>query len=121
MGYGNFVKPVLDDLTPANENPGALAGATGANSNDQRITGQAYTTQDSGAIWNHMPDRHKRAARMLACALVSDDPVVWNWTAAVWSHRLTSMELAGVAFAALRALDPETREMVFDAAQWGEV
>jgi hypothetical protein len=66
-------------------------------------------------------DRHKRACRMLVYALTADDPVIWVQTAWLLGHRLPTMELASLAYAVMRALDPEAREMVFNAAQWGAV
>jgi hypothetical protein len=69
-----------------------------------------------GAIAKFAQDRHKRAARMILYALVADDPAIWNQTAAILAHRLTERETAALAFAALRALDPEARAMTCDAA-----
>jgi hypothetical protein len=66
-------------------------------------------------------DRHKRAARIVGYALTADDPAIWVQTAALLGHRLSTMELASLAYAAMRALDPEVREMVFKAAHWGSV
>ena len=66
-------------------------------------------------------DRHKRAARIVGYALTADDPAIWVQTAWLLGHRLSTMELASLAYAAMRALDPEAREMVFNAAQWGSV
>jgi hypothetical protein len=68
----------------------------------------------------HAKDRHKRAARIVGYALTADDPAIWWKTAAVLALRLTTLELASVAFAALRALDPEAREMVFNAATFDD-
>jgi len=66
-------------------------------------------------------DRHKRACRMVGYALTADDPVIWVQTAAILAHRLTVRETAFLAYAALRTLEPEVREQVFDAAHWGVV
>jgi len=98
-----------------NENPGASDNATGAVGNDLVTTPKGYRN----AMSLYAKDRHKRAAKMLAYALTLDDPVAWNQTAAILGHRLTNMELASVAYAALSALEPESREAVYDAAQWG--
>ncbi|TKA98556.1 hypothetical protein FAZ78_00425 [Cereibacter changlensis] len=65
-------------------------------------------------------DRHKRACRMLGYALTLDDPGTWGQTTLILSHRLTGMELVSLAFAAMRALEPDAREAVFTAAQWGQ-
>ena len=64
-------------------------------------------------------DRHKRAAKMLGFALTADTPDLWHGTAAVWAKRLTTAELASLAYAALLGLEPDDREAVFGAAQWG--
>jgi hypothetical protein len=51
MGYGHFVKPVLADLTtPKNENPGALAGASGADIVLENSTHEYYQTSLSPAM-----------------------------------------------------------------------
>jgi len=68
----------------------------------------------------HAKDRHKRAARIVGYALTADDPAIWWKTAAVLALCLTTLELASVAFAALRALNPEVREMVFHAATFDD-
>jgi hypothetical protein len=68
-------------------------------------------------------DRHKRAARAVLCALILDDerPEIWRDTARILAVRLTDHERFGLALAALLALDPAARELVFDAAQAGGV
>lgn len=105
------------------ENPGALAGATGANSKAGRLQAKGYRESYLDATWRFAKDRHKRAAGTILCSLVLGDesPETWPGTAFVLRVRLTSKELIGLAFAALRALDPELREMAFEAAHWGEV
>lgn len=67
----------------------------------------------------HAKDRHKRAAKALGFALTLDDPRGWSEAGVILGLRLTRKELASLAFATLRALDAEAREMVFDAAFWG--
>jgi len=71
------------------------------------------------AISLYAKDRHKRAARMLGYALVADASDVWSQAGVVWASRLTTLELAAIAFTALSQLHPEAREQVFEAAQWG--
>ncbi|SNS50981.1 hypothetical protein SAMN05421763_10227 [[Luteovulum] sphaeroides subsp. megalophilum] len=67
-------------------------------------------------------DRHKRACRMLGFTLtVGDDPGAWVALATVLFARLTPQERAALAFAALSTIEPDARESVFSAAQWGEV
>lgn len=53
--------------------------------------------------------------------LNEERPEEWHNAAFVIGVRLTTKEIVGLAFAALRALDPEPREMTFEAAHWGEV
>ena len=101
--------------------PGALAGATGPYENDRAITGAHYPKTRRNAMSMYAQDRHKRAARMVGFALTADDPAIWEQTAAILGHRLTIKETASLAFAALRALEPEARESVIDAAHWGIV
>ncbi|OYX45235.1 MAG: hypothetical protein B7Z02_01280 [Rhodobacterales bacterium 32-67-9] len=60
---------------------------------------------------------------MILCSLIAgdDSPETWPAAAFVLRVRLTTKEIVGLAFAALRALEPEPREMTFEAAHWGEV
>ncbi len=111
------LRPVLK------ENPGALAGATGANSKAGQLQEAGYRESDLDATWRLAKDRHKRAAGMILCSLIMGDesPETLPGAAFVLRVRLTTKELVGLAFAALRALDPEPREMTFEAAHWGEV
>jgi hypothetical protein len=73
------------------------------------------------AMRDHAPEDHKRAARMLGYALLSDTPDAWNGLSVVLLARLTVEERAKLAFAALSALDPDQRELVMGAAQRGVV
>ncbi|MFN4158604.1 MAG: hypothetical protein ACK4GO_09400 [Gemmobacter sp.] len=66
-------------------------------------------------------DRHKRAAKMLGFALTADDAAIWNDAGIVWATRLTTPELMALAFTVLSQLEPEAREMAFEAAHWGIV
>lgn len=72
------------------------------------------------SLGKYLSDRHKRASRMLASALVLNDAEAWQQAAFVFAVRLHQGELSGLAFAALRALEPEPRQAVFDLAHWGE-
>lgn len=104
---------------PANENPGALAGATGAEKLTKTDT-KEYAKSRPNAMSLYAQDRHKRAARVIGCALVADAPDVWGNAGIVLAVRLTPLELAALAFTALSAMEPDAREDVFRAAQWGE-
>lgn len=101
------------------ENPGALAGATGATAKAVDLQGKPYRKPNRGAMARYAKDRHKRAAKVLGYALTLDEPRAWNEAGSILALRLTRQELASLAFATLRALDAEAREMVFDAAYWG--
>jgi hypothetical protein len=104
------------------ETPGALAGATGGGG-EKELRRERYAERGPGAIWRFAKDRHRRAAGMVLAALTlgDDSPELWHDAAFVLRIRLTEDERIGLAFAALRALDPEPRERVFEAAHWGEV
>lgn len=65
-------------------------------------------------------DRHKRAARMIGCALVADDPAIWRQTSEILAHRLTRPEVVALANATLQALEPQAREMVLYAATFDD-
>ena len=75
--------------------------------------------QPKSAMAAYAKDDYKRVCRMLGYALTLNDPLIWHQASGIFAYRLTSMELASVAFSVLSALDPETREAVFDAAQLG--
>jgi hypothetical protein len=64
-------------------------------------------------------DRHKRAARAVGYALTANLPVLWHDLSLIFIARLTGVERAALAFAALRSLDPEDRERIFEAAHRG--
>jgi len=101
----------------ATQNPGARAGATGADVHSIGTVCDGYRKPGRSAMSLYAKGRHKRAAKALAYALT--DPDIWAAAGAVWAVRLTTNELASVAYAALSALEPESREAVYDAAQWG--
>ncbi|WP_290689426.1 hypothetical protein [Haematobacter sp. UBA3484] len=101
------------------KNPGALAGATGANNKADQLRPKAYKKPNRSAMARYAQDRHKRAARILGYALTADAPDVWGQASVIFSARLTEMELASLAFAALRALDEGARELVCEAAAVG--
>ena len=73
----------------------------------------------ASSVARHSLPRHRKAARMIGFALVAGDPALWPATSLVLQCRLTTLELSGLAFAAMRTLEPDDRQAVFDAAQWG--
>jgi hypothetical protein len=113
---------VPQKLSDEKETPGALAGATGGGG-EKELRRESYAEKGPGAISRFAKDRHKRAAGMVLAALTlgDDSPEVWHDAAFVLRVKLTPVERIGLAFAALRALDPDPRERVFEAAHWGEV
>lgn len=76
-------------------------------------------SRSPSAMSRYALDRHKRACRALGFALVIDQPQAWHQLSAILGHRLTRRELVSVSWAALSALEPEAREAVYEAAQWG--
>lgn len=77
----------------------------------------APRSQSFGAI---ITDHHKSACRMLGYSLTANTADGWQDCARLWALRLDQGPLGGLAFAALRALDPEHRQTAFDLAHWGE-
>ena len=106
-------------MVARNENPGASDNATGVIGNDLVTTPEGYRKPGRNAMSLYAKDRHKRATKMLGYALT--DPDTWAAAGAVWAVRLTTNELASLAYTALRALEPEARAMTFNAAHWGAV
>ncbi len=102
------------------ENPGARAGATGAESIDLADK-TPYRKPRFNAMSAFAQDRHKRAARVLGYALTDPALEMWISTGYVWSVRLTPLELACIAFTALSQMEPEARVQTFNAAHWGRV
>ena len=108
-----------------NENPGAAATATGAECKAGGLRSKEYRSDadratlkgpKGSAFSKLIADRHKRASRILGYALTLEDTDAWQGVKTVWAARLDLTELAGIAFAALRALPPDTREATARAA-----
>jgi len=91
----------------ANENPGALAGATGANHIQNGSNREANDTLFAGQKAIPACYRHRRAAWSLGCALTVNNPDAWALLVTVFEDRLTEDERAGIAYAALRAMDED--------------
>jgi hypothetical protein len=102
-----------------NENPGALAGATGAVFETSKAQQEEYTADADCAILQIVKGRKARAARALGFILEADLPDLWEGFAVVLKARLTEGERGLLAYSALRSLDPEPRELAFSAAHWG--
>lgn len=80
----------------------------------------ARPVRGASTMARHAKDRHKRVARMVGYCLNADDPVTWGGLSTVITVRLTPLEIASFAFAALQSLEPAEREAAFDAAHWGQ-
>ena len=70
-------------------------------------------------IAQHIPDPIKRASRSIGYALWLDHTAAYANLATVLMARLSERQLAGLAWAALRALDPDTAYAVADLAIFG--
>jgi hypothetical protein len=101
---------------PEKQNPGALAGATGADSIGRGVRGKEYPKPIRGAMSRFALDRHKAMARTIGYALTIGDESGWQAFAAVAEARLTPQERAALAYAALMSLSPDHAWMVADAA-----
>jgi len=64
----------------------------------------------------HLPPRIVAAVATFGNCLVLDEPEAWLRSLPALKRRLEPRELASIAFAALRALDPELREDTVRAA-----
>lgn len=102
-----------------NENPGALAGATGAVFETSKVQGEDYTPVSSHAMPDIAKGRRARAAHALGCVLEANSPNLWEGFALILKARLTEGERGLLAYSALRSLDPVPRELAFNAAHWG--
>ena len=70
-----------------------------------------------GLVSRHALPRHKAAGRLLFGALVADTPATWAQAAQGLALRLTQLELAALAFWALRCLPPADQAEVAAAAR----
>ena len=70
------------------------------------------------AFYRRKP-RHKAAARVLGYAVTLNSAEAWCAAATVWHVRLTPQEAAGMAWAALKALEPEIALMTAETALGG--
>ena len=63
--------------------------------------------------------RHKAAARVLGYAVTLNSAEAWCAAATIWHVRLTPQEAAGMAWAALKAMEPEIALMTVETALGG--
>lgn len=108
----------LANLSPLseNENPGALAGATGAISSDLAISPASYRKPDGSAMSRHAKPSHKAMARSLGYALTLGDRQAWATFCLTAYRKLTAHERAALAYAALMSLDEDEAQLVAEAA-----
>jgi len=97
-------------------NPGALAGATGANSSGLTSKGKDTPKPGRSAISKWAEDRHKRATRALGFGIIADSPETWADVGEVLTLRLTAAERAALGFTCLAAVEPQHRAEVALAA-----
>ena len=102
------------------ENPGALAGASGADQHGKSLKTKAYQNGPRNAMSLYAKDRHKRVCRMLGYALTLDEPDIWQAMGMVFLKRLTGLEIASIAYLALDLMTPQDRELVLEAVEVGE-
>lgn len=109
----------LANLSPLseNQNPSALAGATGANGNDLAITPAAYRKPDGNAMSRHGKPTHKALARSLGYALTLGNRQAWATFCLTSYRKLTAHGRAALAYASLMALDEDQAQIVAEAAQ----
>lgn len=95
-------------------NPGALAGATGANSKAGQLRQQNSPRQPGSAISKWISARHRSASRNLGYALTAGDFSAWERFSILLALRLTRQERGALAWAALRSLEPNIAADVAD-------
>lgn len=104
----------------ANENPGALAGATGVESfreeQDARENHTPKPRRKATSLSKTMRREHLKMTRMLGYTLVLGTVDAWQGFARVAAVRLDVEERAALAWAALRSLDADTAAMAVEAA-----
>ena len=103
-------------LQTPNENPGALAGATGANGKELAISSASYRKPDGSAMSRYAKPSHKAVARSLGFALTLGDEQAWATFCLTAYRKLTTQERAALAYAALMSLDEGDAQTVAEAA-----
>lgn len=105
----------------ANENPGAAATATGADTTLEagKLQRQDIPKRTSNAMSLFAKRGHKRVAKVVGYALTLGTADAWADASAIFAARLSDRERAGLAWAALRSLDPAHAEDVATALLGG--
>lgn len=103
-----------DFIRSENENPGALAGATGVELEAASFKAKDYpkaasaSNRKSGNIIAHvMSPRHKRMSRMLGYSLLLGTPEAWQAFGLVAAVRLSADERTALAAVCLATLSPD--------------
>ena len=119
MACGHFVKPVSADLIPSNDNPGALAGSSGAVSTEVRFKSEYYLKRAEAAtdLSHAIGDCHRDdAVAILDAALTylrmgSPLPVFLSAMneARWWASFASPHELKAFALASFQAMHPLVR------------
>lgn len=101
-----------------NENPGALAGATGADFEVGNFKGEPYRNpgvssnrKSESALSRFMQARHKRMSRVLGYCLTLDTPEGWRDFSLIAMARMSPRERVSLAFAALNTLETDVAEL----------
>lgn len=68
---------------------------------------------ENGGIY--IANRYAAVARTIGCALTGADEFSWDVAATVFCSQLLEAERASLAWAALKSLDPDQRDLVFEA------
>lgn len=107
----------------ANENPGARAGATGADTSKEahRLRGKNSRKARRSAMSQFAKAAHKRVARMMGLCLTlgTHQQEVWDGLSVVLVAHLTAEERAAIAFAALRSLDDHNAYLTASVVLFG--
>lgn len=105
------------------ENPGALAGATGAETDTPKSAETFSQKSRRDAIFTLAQARHRAAVAAITAALTlgEDGAHAWARTHFVLRARLTRFERAALTLAAMRSLDGEDRREVFSLARGDEL
>lgn len=111
----------LSRVELSKENPGALAGATGARTslNMNRVRRESILKRPGNAMAKYAKGSHKVIAKMIGYCLTMGTSDGWVGFSVVARIRLTEPERAALAYAALNSLPPEQATMTAAASIGG--
>ncbi|MBW4972433.1 hypothetical protein KZZ08_02325 [Roseovarius mucosus] len=106
----------------ANENPGALAGATGANKENETGKSLQHDTPRSvlAAMAKIGKPSHKAISRALYYTLTLSEFWAWAGFRFILMARLSRVERAALAYAVLSSLDDDDSYMVASLVLYGD-